>query len=255
MKSALPQLYADNLAEPNSHPAVESRQRARQVSLVLRTLAEEITASLSAAACCIYILDWARQELVPSTFWAAPGVHTSFTRQSLGNSIAGLAVEAWNQKLPDHARRGLVRIDQIAGDPRLQSLAETFPHQNALACPFTLPGSDSLLGVILVVDKQNADTFSAADEQKLVDFSNRFDLALAVQNLELFQEKQRWDQELNIINQINHTLASAAHPMDLETACRLILEMPYLKDLFQFDAAEICLWDEATQTLTSVVRA
>ncbi|KPK03696.1 MAG: hypothetical protein AMJ56_18670, partial [Anaerolineae bacterium SG8_19] len=62
------------------------------------------------------------------------------------------------------------------------------------------------------------------------------------------------DQELVIINQINQMLAAAPQPIDLESACRLVLEMPYLKALFQFDIAEICLWDDQVQALTTVER-
>lgn len=236
-----------NSIELNKPSAPETGAQPDHSAYVLRQLAAQVAQTLAAKACCIYLLDEYRQELIPETFWAAPGAFTSFTRQPVNGSPAGLAVQRWqNGGAESGSQSGLVRLDNLAH--------QDFPHAAILAHPFTAPGDTRLLGVLLVADKIGAPAFLPQDEQLLVDFAHRFDLALAVQNLELVQQKRRWDQELAIINQINQTLAAAPQPVGQAESCRLILEMPYLKNLFRFDIAEICLWDEPTQTLSIVHR-
>jgi len=241
--------------QQNNRSPQDFRSEAEQISLLLQQLAREAAVSLSAQTCCIYLLDAYRQELIPSAFWARPNTFTQFTQQAIGNSIAGLAIQQWQQQTDRQVvERGLVRVDNLPQDSRFQADTYEFPHTAVLAQPFALPGGLQVLGVVLIADKTEASHFSSQDEQRLSEFSQRAELALTVQNLQLLQEKQRWAQELIIINQINQTLAASPHTIDRQEACRLILEIPYLKDLFQFDAAEICLWDEQTQTLTSAGR-
>ena len=241
--------------EKNIDGAQESHDRLQEIALVLRALAKEVATALEAKACCIYVLDRPRQELNPVTHWSASGTITNFTRQPVNNSIVGLAIQTWsNHPSNTDAYPGLVRIEDLNNHNHSDGLTLDFPHHSILALPFTSLGSREAAGVLLVADKITASAFLPQDEQLLTTFANRSDLILAVQNLELAQEKQRWDQELIIINQINQTLAAAPQPLDLESACRLVLGMPYLKELFQFDIAEICLWDDQTQTLTAVDR-
>ena len=241
--------------EQNIHGAGEIQDRLQEIAYVLQALAREVAAALEAQACCIYVLDHQRQELNPATSWATPETITNFTRQAVNDSLAGLPIRAWFQQ-PDEtdSPHGLVRIDDLSHDHHEAGTWPDFPHHAILALPFTTPGGNQLLGVLLVADKISGPAFLPQDEQLLAAFANRLDLTLAVQNLELAQEKQRWDQELIIINQINQTLAAAPQPIDLESACRLVLGMPYLKELFQFDIAEICLWDDRSQSLTVVDR-
>ncbi len=241
--------------EQNSHRGREIHDRWQEIAQVLRAFAREVANALEAQACCIYVLDHQRQELNPATSWATPETVTNFTRQPITDSPVGLAIQTWSQQLaqPDSIP-GLVRIDDLSHDHRDDGTWSEFPHHAILALPFTAPGSNRPLGVLLVADKISAPTFLEQDEQLLAGFANRIDLTLAVQNSELIQEKQRWDQELIIINQINQTLAAAPQPIDLESACRLVLGMPYLKELFQFDIAEICLWNDQNQSLTVIER-
>jgi PAS domain S-box-containing protein len=241
--------------EQNNHQPPDFRADAQQVSVLLQQMAQEAALNLSAKTCCIYLLDAYRQELIPSAYWAQPNTFTQFTQQTIGHSIVGLAVETWRQQ-PESlsAKRGLIRVDNLTQDSRFQTDDYQFPHTTILAQPFALPGSLIILGVALVADKIDAPHFSTADEKLLSEFSQRAELALTVKNLQLLQEKQRWAQELIIINQINQTLAASPHTVDREEACRLVLEISYLKELFQFDGAEICLWDEQAQTLTTAHR-
>ncbi len=247
---------ADSI-EQNIHGAQESQVGLQEISYVLRALAKEVAIALKAKACCIYLLDQQRQELNPGSYWSVPDTVTDFTRQFVGDSIVGSAIQAWDQYSANHnSYRGLIRVDDLKHDDRfrINSDIKVVPRNSVLALPFAAPGSSRLLGVLFVADKIGFPAFLPQDEQLLATFADRLDLALAVQNLALTQEKQRWDQELIIINQINQSLAAASQPLDLESACRLVLSMPYLKELFQFDFAEICLWDQQTQTLITIER-
>ena len=239
--------------EQNIIPVQESQVRLPDVAPVLRALAQKIATALAAKACCIYVLDQKRQELNPYVYWCVPNTKINFTRQAVGRGIAGLTAQAGlQQSTNESSPHGLVRVDDLKSDRRFESTEQNFPHRSALAVPLTAPGNHQLLGVLLVADKIDLPAFWSGDEEALIDFAGRLDIAVAIQNLALHEEKQHWDQELAIINEINQTLVASPSPMDLESACRTVLRIPLLKDLFQFDCAEICLWDEQTQTLTTV---
>jgi hypothetical protein len=59
---------------------------------------------------------------------------------------------------------------------------------------------------------------------------------------------------LEIINQIIQTLTDLAPFRNVQSVCRTVLYHPYLKGLFVFETAEICLWNEETETLNTILR-
>ncbi|MBN1992780.1 MAG: GAF domain-containing protein [Anaerolineae bacterium] len=62
------------------------------------------------------------------------------------------------------------------------------------------------------------------------------------------------NQALIIVNQIGQALTTSLHLLDTSSICHAVLDSPQLKELFPFDAAEICLWDDQTDTLTAKLR-
>ena len=63
-----------------------------------------------------------------------------------------------------------------------------------------------------------------------------------------------WQEALIVINQIGQTLTTSLHTMDVTAICRSILRNLRWRNLFNYDTAEICLWDTQTKTLTSMLR-
>jgi GAF domain-containing protein len=68
------------------------------------------------------------------------------------------------------------------------------------------------------------------------------------------RKKQNLEDSLAIVNQLGQTLTSSLHLLDIASICKTVLASPQLKELFQFDIAEICLRDEETSTLAATLR-
>lgn len=249
------QLDLTSSIERNRSPGQESETRRQEISAGLQALTKEVAAELAAKACYIYVLNQKKQTLTPHASWSMSNVTTEFTKRPLGQSVAGLAAEAGLEV--DGTQASIpkpVRVDDIKTDERFASTELDCPHNSFLAQPIIAPGSGRVLGVLLIADKRDSATFSDEDEQRLIDLAGRPDLALSLQNLELSQEKQQWSDGLAIIAQINQTLANSPHQTDLRSICRTILSLSSLRNYFQYDVAEICLWDDQTETLTTIER-
>jgi GAF domain-containing protein/DNA-binding response OmpR family regulator len=61
-------------------------------------------------------------------------------------------------------------------------------------------------------------------------------------------------KELAIINQVTQALNASAPFLDIQSACQVILYQADLKKLLNFDAAEICLFDQETKVLKTSFR-
>jgi PAS domain S-box-containing protein len=249
------QLDLTSSVEQNRSPGQESETRRQEISAGLQALAKEVATELAAKACCIYVLNQKKQTLMPLVSWSIPNVTTEFARRPLGQGVVGLAAEAGLQI--DGNQGSIinpVRVDDIKTDKRFASTELDCPHNSFLAQPLVTPGSGRVLGVLLVADKIDSATFSDEDEQRLIDLASRSDLTLALQNLELAHEKQQWSDGLAIVAQINQTLANSPHLTDLRSICRTILSLSSLRNYFQYDTAEICLWDDQSETLATIER-
>ena len=66
--------------------------------------------------------------------------------------------------------------------------------------------------------------------------------------------KAEWSQALTIINQIGQTLTTSLHTMNITAICQAVLHNLRQGDLFQYDIAEICLWDMQSKLLTTIFR-
>jgi GAF domain-containing protein/DNA-binding response OmpR family regulator len=55
--------------------------------------------------------------------------------------------------------------------------------------------------------------------------------------------------KFGMINQFIQAFNNSTPFIDLQSACRAVLEQPFLKELFEFDFAQICLWDEDAKKL------
>lgn len=239
--------------EQNNYLDQEFQARFQEILATLRALAQEVATTLAAKACCIYIVDQKRQEVVPYAWWSVPRTLVTFTRQAIGTGVAGSAAAlALSQSADVTSGNNLIRVDDLENNSHFKSTGLNIYRDPTLAMPLTAPTSKRLLGVLLVTDKNDAATFTAQDEQLLANFVNQPTIALAIQNLELYREKHYWAQGLSAVAEVNQTLTTATHLVDVESTCRVILFLPCLKELFHFDRAEICLWDDPTQTLTTV---
>ncbi len=179
------QLGLASLVEHNIDLAQESQTRLEEISFTLRALAKEVAVALAAKACCIYILDQKGQELVPYAYWSTPNTVVNFTKQAIGEGIVGLAAQAWYHRSSSEASApNLVRVDDLEEDRHFKSTKPDFPHNSVLVQPITTPGSDRLLGALLVADKIDLPTFLPQDEQFLTKFADRNDLVMAIQDLE-----------------------------------------------------------------------
>jgi GAF domain-containing protein/DNA-binding response OmpR family regulator/nitrogen-specific signal transduction histidine kinase len=67
-------------------------------------------------------------------------------------------------------------------------------------------------------------------------------------------KREGLNQALTIVNQIGQGLTTSLHLADITAICRAVLDSPQFKELFLFDAAEICLWNDQTKTLTTKLR-
>jgi GAF domain-containing protein/DNA-binding response OmpR family regulator len=215
-----------------------------EISDKLQALSKEVATTLAARVSCLYILDQKRKRLVPYFSWGDSASSFNFTEQALGEGLVG---QVGQSKRP-------VRIDDLKGNRRFKLSRLDFPHNAALAAPLLAVEDQQLVGVILVADKVAQSAFLAEDEQLLLSLVDRLEVALAIQKANLFREKPDWSQTLRTLNQISQTLNTSLHSMDVDEVCRTILLLPGLKDIFQFDVAEICLWDAPTKALTTALR-
>ncbi|MBN1219550.1 MAG: GAF domain-containing protein [Anaerolineae bacterium] len=62
------------------------------------------------------------------------------------------------------------------------------------------------------------------------------------------------DQALLVVNEIGQNLTTSLHLLDITSICRTVLANPKLKELFNFDVAEICLWNDQRRTLITELR-
>ncbi len=65
---------------------------------------------------------------------------------------------------------------------------------------------------------------------------------------------QDLNQPLALVNQLGQTLTASLHLLDTVAVCRTVLESDQLRDLFNFDIAEICLHHKDNGTLMAVLR-
>lgn len=210
----------------------------------LQLLTQEIATALAARVSCLYIPDQKRERLVPYFFWSTLIPCPNFSEQTIDDSLVGWAAQS----------RRLVRTDNLNSDHRVQLTGLDFPHNSALAVPLIVAEDQQVMGVLLVADKIDQPAFLAQDEQTLEALVDRSKAALAIRKAKLIREKPDRNQGLNILNQISQTLNTALHSMDVDEVCRTILLLPGLKDIFQFDIAEICLWNAQTKMLTTALR-
>ncbi|MEW5957908.1 MAG: GAF domain-containing protein, partial [Chloroflexota bacterium] len=241
--------------EQNIYPVQETQLQSRLVGSFLDTLARKIATDLAATACCIYVLDQKRPELNPVAWYVLDAV-ANFEKRAIGEGIIGLAVVRAGQNYSPlkNSVQDIVRIDNFQHDGHFRSAEPEFPYDTGLVASIVTPDTEQLLGALLVAGKSNAPVFSSEDEQLLAAFSGRIDLLLALQNFRSQQEQERRNLELTIIHNFNQALAAAPAPVDLASACHTILGMPHLRQLFEFDLAELCLWEEQSQTLNSIER-
>lgn len=202
---------------------------------------KDMAAALAAKAAYLYILDERRQLLRPYFSWPIRASKTYFTERAVGEGIAGRAAQS----------KRLVRVDKFKNN----KLAEPdWPHQSTLAAPLILDAALQPFGVLVIADKIDQPTFSGQDEQLLLSLINQADAALTIKNANLINRKYDRGQELTILSQISQTLNNSLHLMDVDSVCRAILQIPDLKDIFQFDVAEICLWNPQAKILTTALR-
>jgi GAF domain-containing protein len=150
--------------------------------------------------------------------------------------------------------RRTVRVDDLESDERFRLAEPDFPHTSVLAVPLIVPRAEQLVGVLLVADKIGLPAFLPQDELSLSSLIDQSGLAVVIKQANLVREKREQGQELTILSQISQTLNDQLHLMDVDSVCRAILQLPNLKDTFQFDAAEICLWNAQTKTLATALR-
>ena len=193
------QLDLTGSVEQNISLSQESQTHRQEISAGLQTLINEVATELATQACCIYVLNQKKQTLTPLVSWSMPNGATQFASQSVGEGVVGLAAAAGLHDGPQGSTPNPVRVDDLKTDERFETTGLDHAHNSFLAQPLTAPGSGRVLGVLLVADKVDAAVFSAEDEQQLIDFASRAELTLALQNLELSQEKQQWNAGLAIV--------------------------------------------------------
>jgi GAF domain-containing protein/DNA-binding response OmpR family regulator len=233
--------FTDALEPDDVLSAKASSRHWPEIASRLDILTKEIAVALAANAAYLYILDEKRRLLRPYFSWPVRTSKTYFTEQAVGAGIAGLAAQS---KRP-------VRVKK----PKNKKLTQPdWPHQSALAVPLALASAEQPVGVLVVADKIDQLAFSPQDEQLLLSLVNQTDAALTIKNANLVHRKRDRGQELTILSQISQTLNNSLHLMDVDSVCQAILEIPDLKDIFQFDVAEICLWNPQAKILTTALR-
>ncbi len=205
----------------------------------LDTLTQKAALILSAKTSCIYTLNQKHQNLQLVSTW---GDSDNF--KAIGKNIV-------NRMLTSNL--SVVRIDNLKDDERFATVKQLPPYNSFLAIPITMQDNKNLIGVLIVADKIDNPTFLADDEQQLLVFANENNLGLMLQNLILHEETAQVTQKFKIINLISQTFIDSSLLMDVESACRAVLSQPYLKELFEFDLAEINLWNETDKVLTTAL--
>ncbi len=215
-----------------------------EIASKLDILTKEIAVALAAKASYLYILDQRTQRLLPYFSWPALLTQPYFADRAIGVGIPGVTAQS----------KHLVRIDDFKNDGRFQSTEPDWPHQSVLAVPLIAAQVEQLVGVLVVADKIDQSAFLPQDEQLLFALVNQANLAQIIKNANLSPQKRDRGQELTILSQISQTLNNSLHLMDVDSVCRAILQIPDLKDIFQFDVAEICLWHPQTKSLSTALR-
>lgn len=215
-----------------------------QVSAQLDALTKEAAATAAASAACLYIFDQKRATLLPYFSSYAVAISAPFSKLSMGEGPVELALKT---KHP-------VRWNTLHNETFPNLITSEFPYNSVLALPLLAAKEKQPVGVLLVVDKVDAPAFLPEDEQRLHALVSQAGAALAIKNTILSKKKPEWTAALNILNQISFILNTSLHAMDVDEVCRSILQMPGLKQVFQFDIVEICLWDAQTRTLTTALR-
>ncbi|RME97332.1 MAG: GAF domain-containing protein, partial [Chloroflexi bacterium] len=161
--------------------------------------------------------------------------------------------------LSEKGRHWLARTDSaqiVSGaalrkHPLLAPLLADLPQKTAaLAAPLVPSGETQWVGVVLLLNVSKAANAAHVVGQ----FIEQHPVAAVVQNDRLQMSAARHNRELNLINQMTAAFADPSALQDVQSACRVILDQPFLKELFSFDVAEICLLDEETQTLRTALR-
>jgi PAS domain S-box-containing protein len=199
---------------------------------VLDILVKEAARAVEARACVVYVLDEDSHMLEPESVWSQPGVECSPSPQSVGDGVVG-----W---IARHTQT--LRVEDGHNDPEFTPQEADCAHHNAMGLPLMVSGR--LVGVMLVTDKVDADSFTANDERLLEAFADQ--AAVAVENAELYGEERRRSRELALVNRISRTVTSS---LDLEMTLDTILAS--VRNLLPYVAAEICLWDPEKNVLVS----
>ncbi|MFN8454549.1 MAG: GAF domain-containing protein [Anaerolineae bacterium] len=215
-----------------------------EVSTMLDTLTKEAVAIVSSSAACLYIFDQQRTKLLPYFSSSAVASPVNFVEQELGQGPAGWAAKTQRP----------VRTDSFHSADFPKLITVNFSYNSALALPITGVKAEQPVGVLLVIDKIDAPAFLSEDEQCLQALLSQSGAAQAIKSTILSRHKPDWIEALNTLNQISLVLNTSLHAMDVDEVCRDILQMSSLKHIFQYDIAEICLWDAQTRTLTTAMR-
>lgn len=212
---------------------------------LLDSLTEKAVQTVSAKSGCIYISDPNHQKLHLASSWPTPADLNGLSGQKAGEGI--LQLLASNQHL--------LRVDDLPADDRFTAVQPQLPYKSLIVLPLITPANgDAPVGVLVVADKSDSTSFSSQDEQTLLDFADQNNLALLIHNLLLQQEKERQAKILKDINLLSQAFIDSSLLMDIESACRAILCQPHLNDIFEFDVAEINLWDEDANELAVALR-
>lgn len=212
-----------------------------EIASQLNSLTKKLAKALAAQAGYLYILDQRQQGLQPYFAWPDNNSFPHFTKRAVGTGVAGLAAQSGQA----------VRVDNLQ---KHDSIEPDWPHHTTLAVPLRVTPVEPVVGVFIAADKLQQPAFSAQDEQLLVDLVNQFKVADIIKKANLTRQKRDRSQILPILSQISQTLNDSLHLMDVDSVCRAILEIPDLKEVFQFDAAEICLWNPQTRILSTALR-
>lgn len=202
-----------------------------EVSTMLDTLTKEAAVTVSACAACLYIFDQQQAKLLPYFSCYIGSTSPGFTEQEVGQGIAGWAAKT----------KRSVLLDKLHSQNIPEPINLNFVYNSALALPLLDAGEP--VGVLLVIDKNNGSAFAPADEQQLQVLLSHSGAAQAIRHAILSRQKPDWIESLNTLNQVSLILNTSLQAMDVDDVCRNILQMPGLKHIFQYDIAEICLWN------------
>jgi GAF domain-containing protein len=224
---------------PSSHPAQAFSADWSEISSQLEAFTHEAALAFTVTASCLYILDQNQSLLTPYFTSGASLAH--FPPQELGHGLVGQAAQSKQLKLKDNLN------SRSKKSPLLD-----YPASFALAAPLLAAGE--VMGVILLVNTHKLPGVSALLEAQLNSFIEKSRVAWVIKNAGLVRPRVSWQQALTTLNHTSQTLNFSLHSMEVDDVCRTILEKPGLKEIFQFDIAEICLWSSQSKTLTTALR-